>query len=207
MPPQVWAGVDVGGARKGFHAAVIDSRSAVAGLGHLPTAAAVAVWLEPWAPRLVAIDSPCALAESGQTMRECERGFHAAGICGIRPTPSPETLARQKRGPSPTFYEWIENGLALYAVLTAKTLPAIECFPTASWTRWGGKRGQRSRAEWSQRILDAMALPGVPARLNQDGRDAIAAALTAREHQRQRTDRYGPIVVPRGPAPGREATP
>jgi hypothetical protein len=32
--------------------------------------------------------------------------------------------------------------------------------------------------------------------MNQDGRDAIGAALTVRLHARGRTDRFGDIVVP-----------
>ena len=58
----VWAGVDVGGRRKGFHAAVVDDRQLVAGPAALPDAAAVTVWLMQWQPLIVAVDSPCRLA-------------------------------------------------------------------------------------------------------------------------------------------------
>jgi len=73
-------------------------------------------------------------------------------------------------------------------------------FPTASWTRWHGPRGARPRGVWSREALAALGLAGVPARTNQDQRDAIAAALTAREHSAARTEAIGDIVVPCGPS-------
>jgi hypothetical protein len=39
-------------------------------------------------------------------------------------------------------------------------------------------------------------VPGTPARLGQDARDAIGAALTARLHSLGRTRTFGEIVVP-----------
>ncbi len=69
-------------------------------------------------------------------------------------------------------------------------------FPTASWTRWHGARGRRSRAAWSRDGLAAMGLAGVLDRTNQDQRDAIAAAVTARQHSRGQTESIGEIVVP-----------
>ena len=198
--PRVWAGVDVGGRRKGFHAAVVDARRVVRAVEPLATPARAAAWLGSWMPRLVAIDSPCALARPGQTMRDCERRFLAVRICGIRGTPNPDTLARHRGRPAATYYEWIEHGLELYQALRDARIATIECFPTASWTRWGGPRGHRRRAEWSRRILDALRLQGVPGDLGQDGRDAVAAALTAWAHHHRQTDSYGAIVVPRGPA-------
>lgn len=193
----VWAGVDVGGRRKGFHAAVVDGRRVVAGPRRLGEPRDVATWLLGWKPRLVAIDSPSCLAREGATMREGERQFLAAGICGIRPTPNREALQRQKRGPNPTYYEWIERGLELYKALEKEKLATIECFPTAAWTQWGGRRGRRRRSRWSQAALDGLGLLDAPARPNQDHRDAIAAAMTACEHEAGRTDCFGDIVVPK----------
>lgn len=74
----------------------------------------------------------------------------------------------------------------------------IEVFPTASWARWHGKRGARSRAAWSQQGLASLGLEGVPARTNQDQRDAIAAAMTARQYAQCMTEAMGEIVVPVG---------
>jgi hypothetical protein len=152
--------------------------------------------------RLIAIDSPCELAGPGGHRRDAERRL-AREVCGIRYTPSRVDLDRQKGGPSPRFYDWIEEGLALYGALRRAGFDGrvIECFPTASWTRWAGPRQGLSRASWSARALAGLALAGVPPRLGQDARDAIAAAVTAREHEDRNTDRFGDIVVPRGSRP------
>jgi hypothetical protein len=42
----------------------------------------------------------------------------------------------------------------------------------------------------------ALGLANVPARTNQDQRDAIAAAMTARQHSLALTETIGEIVVP-----------
>ena len=190
--------MDVGGRRKGFHAAVVDDRRLVAGPTCLPGPAAVVEWIAPWQPLVVGVDSPCSLAEAGKTMRDCERLFSPRTLCGIRPTPSASTLARQrrKRGAAATYYEWIEHGLELYAALREAKLTAIDCFPTASWTRWPGPRGRESRARWSTRALASRKLRDVPSRLNQDGRDAIGAALTACAYTLKRYEPFGEMVVP-----------
>lgn len=197
---RVWAGVDVGGRRKGFHAAVIDDHGVVRPPEQILAPAAVVAWLlreGPW-PALVGVDSPCALALDDGRRRDDERRV-AREVCGIRYTPSPETLARQRRKPGQAgrYYEWIEQGLALYDVLAKVGLTAIECFPTASWTCWHGPRGAVRRTEWSSRALGGLGLRAVPSGLGQDGRDAIGAAATARDHDRGWTETFGDIVVPK----------
>ncbi len=179
----------------------------VAGPVRLTEPAAVVEWIGPWRPRVVGVDSPCSLAEEGKTMRDCERLFSPRTLCGIRPTPSASTLARQrrKRGAAATYYEWIEHGLELYAALREAKLTAIDVFPTASWTRWLGPRRGESRARWSSRALASRHLRGVPSHLGQDGRDAIGAALTACAYTNRRYEPFGEMVVPladdrRGPA-------
>jgi predicted nuclease with RNAse H fold len=167
----VYAGVDVGGRRKGFHLAVVDERSVVL-LQRCATPDDVVAALPP--VRAVAIDAPRALG-----VRPEERRL-AREICRIRWTPA-------ETGGDP-YYEWIEHGLELYELLP----DAIEVFPTASLTRWVGPR-LGSRAAWSTTALAGW----LPPRSNQDERDAIAAALTAREHDEGRTESYGAIVVPR----------
>jgi predicted nuclease with RNAse H fold len=97
-------------------------------------------------------------------------------------------------------YEWIREGLALYEALEQLGVPAVEVFPTASWTRWGGARGDGGRARWSRQVLASLSLSGVSARTNQDQRDAIAAALTARQHTDGATEAFSEIVVPLGSA-------
>lgn len=197
---RVWAGVDVGGRRKGFHVAVVDDRRVVRAPTRLLAPADVVAWLLDEGPRpaLVGVDSPCALALDDGRRREDERRV-ARDLCGIRYTPSPDALARQrcKPGQAGRYYEWIEHGLALYEALACAGLTAIECFPTASWTCWHGPRRTTPRTDWSARALVRLRLGAVPSGLSQDGRDAIAAAATARDYAHGRTESFGDIVVPK----------
>jgi predicted nuclease with RNAse H fold len=182
--------VDVGGKRKGFDAAVIDDRQLLELRGGL-TCEHVADLVAAHSPAVVAVDSPRYCAPEGQTCRDDERQL-AASVCGIRWTPDSDHVRA-----SP-YYAWILEGLALFDALSrgdAETV--IEVFPTASWTRWLGKRGSRSRAAWTRQGLAALGLEGIPGRTNQDQRDAIAAAVTARQHSMGQTEAIGDIVVPR----------
>jgi predicted nuclease with RNAse H fold len=186
-----WAGVDVGGTRKGFDIAVVDATRIVAGPARLRDPAEVVAFLIEQQPRVVAVDSPRAAAADGAASRECER-LLARAVCGIRYTPSRAVLA----GGDP-YYDWIRNGLDLYAALAAAgAWRVVECFPTASWTRLAGPRNGRSRAQWTGEALLRLGLAGIPARTSQDARDAIAAAVTARRFDHGSTESFGEIVVP-----------
>jgi predicted nuclease with RNAse H fold len=187
-----WAGVDVGGSRKGFHLVVLDEQGICAGPQRCTAVDEALAWLLRSRPSVTAVDSPAAPAPDGERSRPCEREFLAARVCQLRPTPDRETIeARQD-----AYYEWIERGFALYDALRQAELTVIECFPTASWTRWAGPRNGRSRAHWTREALARMPLVGLRARLNQDDRDAIAAALTARAHTLGLTEEFGPLIVP-----------
>jgi predicted nuclease with RNAse H fold len=94
------------------------------------------------------------------------------------------------------YYGWIVEGLKLYDALEPAAAEVIEVFPTASWTRWLGKRGSRSRSAWTRHGLTKLGLSGAPKRSNQDQRDAIAAALTACQHSEGMTEPIGEIIVP-----------
>jgi predicted nuclease with RNAse H fold len=96
----------------------------------------------------------------------------------------------------PRTTAWILEGGSLFDALAAHDVEVIEVFPTASWTRWFGKRGTQTRAAWTRQGLAALGLKSVPVRTNQDRRDAIAAAMTARQHSLARTETMGDIVVP-----------
>ena len=188
---RTWAGVDVGGARKGFDLAVVDERRLLELVPRLRSPQEVRRALEPHRPGLVAIDSPRSAAEPGQTLRECERELRDA-VCGIRWTPD---QARLDEGGA--YYEWIRQGLELYEELAGPgDWELIEVFPTASWTRWAGKR-EGTRTDWTRAALSRLPLRGLPARTSQDARDAIAAAITARQHALGQTECFGPIVVPK----------
>lgn len=184
-----WVGVDVGGARKGFDVAVLEGDRLLSLRGRQSCDAVVAL-VEEVEPAVVAIDSPRSCAPPGQKLRECERRI-AHEVCGIRWTPDSSAVQ------SNPYYAWVVRGLELYAKLAG--FPVIEVFPTASWTRWIGKPGAQSRAMWTRRALMTLGLAGVPVRTNQDQRDAIAAAVTARQHTLGTTEAIGEIVVPRSP--------
>ena len=192
-----WIGVDVGGKRKGFDVAVIDGRGLVDLRGRCDRDDVLRL-VDTHQPVLVAIDSPRSCALEGQRSRDGERQL-ASAICGIRWTPDRERVHANG------YYAWIVEGLGLFEALLARKVTVIEVFPTASWTRSHGKRGRRSRAAWSTEGLVALGLDGVPARTNQDQRDAIAAAVTARQHTYGMTQTFGEIVVPTvsRPAPAR----
>jgi predicted nuclease with RNAse H fold len=187
----VWVGVDVGGKRKGFDVAVIDGRRVLALQSHMTCEQVVDLAIENQ-PAVVAIDSPRSCAPDTQTARDGELEL-AKSICGIRWTPD----ARHVHASA--YYAWVLEGLALFDALAAHGVEAIEVFPTASWTRWQGKRGHRTRAAWTRQGLAALGLERVPARTNQDQRDAIAAAVTARQHSLAQTETIGEIIVPAGP--------
>jgi predicted nuclease with RNAse H fold len=182
-------GVDVGGKRKAFDVALVDDRQLVGLRGRQPVDAVVA-WAAEVKPSVIAIDSPRSLAAPATTHRPDERALRAA-VCGIRWSPPPEKLDGNP------YYEWIVEGLRLYELLARTRSRVIECFPTASWTRWHEPRNGRSRSAWSRAALEAQQLHGVPTRTNQDERDAIAAALTARDYELGHCEQFGAIVVPR----------
>ena len=186
---ELWVGVDVGGPRKGFDAAAIDRRGLVA-LARLATPGDAAAWIARLEPRVVGVDAPFRAAPDGAASRACEREL-ARRVCGIRYTPDAEALRSHPAG----YYDWILNGLDLYSALDG--LHVVECFPTATWTRLAGPRGRRSRARWSGDALADLGLEGVPARLGQDGRDSIGAAVTARMHDEGGCELIGgEIAVP-----------
>lgn len=184
----VWVGVDVGGKRKGFDVAVIDDRRVLVLQSHRTCEQVVGIVVANH-PAVVAIDSPRSCAPEGEIARGGELQL-ARSICGIRWTPD------ARRVHASAYYAWILEGLALFEALAAHGGEVIEVFPTASWTRWNRKRGDRTRAAWTRQGLAALGLDRVPARTNQDQRDAIAAAMTARQHSLALTETIGDIVVP-----------
>jgi predicted nuclease with RNAse H fold len=184
----VWLGVDVAAVRKGFDVALVDEHSLLELRGGL-TAGEVVAFADARVPRLVGIDGPRSCAPDGATARADERAL-SRRVCGIRWTPDRAHVQGSD------YYGWVRHGLTLFAALSARGHHTIEVFPTASWTRWAGPRATLSRARWSRAALANLALRGVPARTNQDQRDAIAAAVTARLHTHGLTEAFGEIVVP-----------
>ncbi len=199
MSSKLWAGVDVGGYRKGFHVAIINEQRHIKVLEHCEGKSKNEV-LEIFKnnpPRIIAVDSPKSFAPKGQRSRQCECDIMRR-VCGIRATPDEDGIKEQERKGS-SYYEWIRHGCELYDLFQKNGFKSIECFPTAAWTRWGGLRGQRSRAKWSSKILQTRIEPKDFLKVhNQDERDAIAAAIVAYQHENGGTDSFGEIIVPKG---------
>jgi predicted nuclease with RNAse H fold len=175
-------GIDVGGRRKAFDVALLEDRRLI-GLQQRQSAEAVVDWVDSVKPSVVAVDSPRSCAAPESTYRPEEKDLRDA-VCGIRWTPPSRRLED-----SP-YYEWIVEGRRLYHLLSHEDVEVIECFPTASWTRWYGPRAGRRRSAWTRDALAARDLEGIPARTNQDKRDAIAAALTARAYDQGRFEAF-----------------
>ena len=98
------------------------------------------------------------------------------------------------------------------AVSRSPALVAIDgpgsCAPEGHTSRADERRLSRSvcAIRWTRAGLATLGLAAVPKRINQDQRDAIAAAVTARQHTTGLTESFGEIVVPaaratRAPAP------
>ena len=183
-----WMGVDVGGPRKAFDVALVDDRRLV-DLRRRQSVDDVVACVARAGPAVVAIDSPRSCAAAGQTHRPEEKALRNA-VCGIRWTPP---LSHLDGNP---YYAWIVEGLRLYRALEDPPVQVIECFPTASWTRWFGPRDGRRRSDWTREGLSALGLDNAPTRSSQDERDAIAAAVTARDYTRGRVEAFGEIIVP-----------
>ncbi len=149
-------------------------------------------------PRCIAVGSPKGPAPDGVLSRPAERDL-VRNICGIRYTPNLADLRAQ-----PGYYGWILHGFDLYTALDGAATDAawgmIECFPTATWTRLGGRR-EGTRARWSDRVLRGLGIDGLPRRMNQDARDAIGAAYTAFlfDAKPGSCENFGDMVVPRAP--------
>jgi hypothetical protein len=98
----------------------------------------------------------------------------ARSICGIRWTPDAKHVC------SSAYYAWMLEGLALFHALAAHDVEVIEVFPTASWTRWHGRRGHRTRAVWTRYG------PAAPGALTETMGDIVVP--------------IGPLVTPKSPA-------
>src|SRR5687768_8518218 len=87
-----WAGVDVGGPKKGFDLAVIDAERLVAGPTRIRDRRGAVRWLREHSPAVVAVDSPIRPAPYPALSRDGERALVRARVCGIRYTPNAARL-------------------------------------------------------------------------------------------------------------------
>lgn len=103
-------GIDVGGARKGFHAVALCEGTVVERLATTDELA-LAAWCREVGAALVAVDAPCRW-RSGAEARAAERELMGDGIsCFVSPT------REQALASSSGFYGWMLCGEALYREL------------------------------------------------------------------------------------------
>jgi len=132
---RVVVGIDVGGAKKGFHAVSLED-GRFAAKTRTCSVPEVADWCKAREAAVVAIDAPCRWRSPEGKPRSAETQMAAEGIaCYYAPT---ESKARTH-----TFYGWMLPGMALFDELAAdfplflNALPAdtgarmIETFPHA----------------------------------------------------------------------------
>jgi predicted nuclease with RNAse H fold len=181
-------GIDVGGARKGFHAVALSS-GAYAGQLATREGQELAHWCRSVVDaHVIAIDAPCRWSTDGRP-RACERELMGQGIfCFASPT-------RQKAVEHPTnYFGWMLQGEALYRELEGgapqetypllRSLPhsgrgCFETFPHAiTWHPRGGQ-AQAVQKRIQRRELLVQAGIDLAPLTNIDLIDAALCALTA----------------------------
>lgn len=181
-PALTVVGIDVGGARKGFHAVALRD-GAWAGQRRSREPGDLANWCRDLGARLIAIDAPCRWSVDGH-MRPCEQALLRRGIrCFASPT-------RDQALTHPSdYFGWMLQGEALYQALTpshplCRGLPLSEpcCFETfphaITWHLRGGHAdAARKRAQRSE--LVAQAGITLAARTSIDWIDAALCAIAA----------------------------
>jgi len=209
--PLIVAGVDVGGARKGFHAVALKDGAYHAQFAS-PVAAEIAAWCEAIGARCVGVDAPCRWS-SGRA-RPCEREL-AKGRISSFITPTREQAVQNTSG----FYRWMINGMELYAQFTAnyalfggqpgerKRPLCFETFPQAVACHLAGTVLSAKKKCTNRRKVLLRAGVDIRALKNIDLVDASLCAVAAQHLARGTFQTYGEpvsglIVVPRGTLAG-----
>lgn len=122
--PPICIGIDVGGPRKGFHAAAIAGGRLVERFASAD-AAGVAAWCREVRASLIAIDAPCRWRGSSGGVRAAERELVRAGYRCFW-TPTRRTALSHPTG----FFDWMLEGERLYEAL-ASTHPLALGAPVA----------------------------------------------------------------------------
>lgn len=174
-------GIDVGGARKGFHAVAMQGQSFVTFAS--PELEKLSRWLQLMQPAAIAIDAPSSWAVEGGS-RTCERMLRIGDeriSCFSTPT--------EERAAGSSFYDWVRNGLTLYQALQAThslysggevKAPVVgETFPQAVACMLAGRKvSAKRKARVRREVLDESGYD-VRGLHNIDLVDAALCALTA----------------------------
>lgn len=194
----VVAGIDVGGAKKGFHCAIFNLHSGqIDSLYHSTKISNLIELLRAHENTTgqslgaIAIDAPARASRKAKQTRSAERALSALGY-RIFWTPQTASSAASD-GSAPT--DWMKNGADLFQAL-AKAFPdakLLETFPTAATDRVSG----------GEVLLDLALFHGKAMRKHfPDFIDAAFAALSAKHsvHNTHESlgqdDEIGPVILP-----------
>lgn len=185
MGAEVSIGIDVGGARKGFHAVALCG-GAIAGQFASRDARELSHWcVAVMRARVIAIDAPCRWSTDGRP-RPCERELLGQGI---RCFPSP---TRQQALVHPTnTFGWMLQGEALFQCLEPShpllaRLPiagpaCFETFPHAiAWHLGGGHASAAEKLLQRRALLERVGIDPAPLR-RIDWIDAALCGLAAQQ--------------------------
>lgn len=208
-PKRIVVGIDVGGARKGFHAVALADGIYLDRLQTRSVRELVRWVRDDIGAHVVAVDAPCRW-RTAKTGRAAERRLVAQGIrCFL--TPTRREALRNARG----YYDWMIRGMELFRALE-KTHPlhkagtsigwrcSFETFPHAiTWHLRGGNADAARKRPQRLALLRAHGVR-VAYLTNMDWIDAALCALaaeifaTGRRMQFYGDRRTGQIVVPAG---------
>lgn len=194
----VAAGIDVGGRKKGFHGVVLGDGGYLDKL-HCTDPAEMAAWVRSTGARATAVDAPCRWRK-GAEPRAAERELARMGIrCFATPV--------QAAAAAHPFYEWMRNGMSLYAALDPhyplfhrcfETFPqAVACILAGRLLPARNKRLDRPGL-LQEAHIDSSLLPG------QDFIDAALCALSAHrcllgKFQKLGDEAGGYLILPASP--------
>lgn len=205
-------GIDVGGARKGFHAVALEGGVFLARRQTNCVAELTGWCRDEIDARLVSIDAPCRW-RAGDGNRLAERQLLAQGIrCFLTPT------QRTAREHPKNYYEWMLRGADLFRALepthplcrdipSGETACCFETFPHA--ITWHLRGGHAEAAKKRTQRLALLRRHGVfdSGLVNMDWIDAAlcavvaAMAAAARPLKFYGEERTGYIIVPASPQP------
>lgn len=209
---RVVAGIDVGGARKGFHAVALRGGRFLACLATRDPAALVA-WCLSLGVVHVGVDAPCRWSNDGRK-RASERALTAAGMpCFASPTRAAALAheAAARAGGKVGWYGWMFEGERLYAELlreyvlytgdSAGARCCFETFPQAVACALAGRIVSAKDKRSVRRALLAAAGVALDALTSIDLVDAALCALAAQAFAAGRWRGYGDdedgrVIVP-----------
>lgn len=197
-------GIDVGGARKGFHA-VVMREGQICGRKTDWDPMAIMEWCLEQEASVVGVDAPCMWSVAGKH-RKAERLLNQEGMhCFYTPT-----RERAKENP---FYSWMLNGEKLFKALgkhfslyTGKRQAKRVCFETFPHAIVCALSGRIVPAHPKTRVRrEVLSTLGLDITLltNIDLVDAALCAVTAEAFRRNQITCYGEpkegyVVVPKG---------